>query len=284
VILPLRRLHRVAFAVLVVVLPVVFAAGLAARRPPPTMDRLPAALQDGAVPLAFVHVERHTVWAGRDVTVRLRADADPPSRAEVEVSSGEAIDRPDLLLYWADSGSAPAAALPAGARLLGGWAGVGTRRLALSPDAIARGGTLVLYSLGLQEVVGTLAMPYRDTGTAREGRSTPDVPIPARRTALPRRSLVFGHFHARPANTIRRRTSLLTRRMSRAHRIVRGTVCALNVARAILPACDRPSSASVRLRSRESVKPQRTALPRRSSPAGSGPRVCARRPHGRNRP
>jgi hypothetical protein len=119
---PLRRTHRRTFALLAVALPLVFAAGLAARRPPPAGS--PLALE-GAT--------------SRNGAFVLRVSSDLHIRAEPRAL------HPDPLLYWSET--APADELPAGAQLLGPLTARARYRL---PTA---SGYVILYSGGHGRVV-----------------------------------------------------------------------------------------------------------------------------------
>jgi hypothetical protein len=145
----LRQRHRVMFCALGVVLPLAFAAGIAARKPVPVMANLPSALRTEAPRFESVVWERDDLWAPR--TIRTRLLAGTADRRAVELGVPHDIVRPDLLVYWAPGEPGPGDAMPADAVLLGAF----TPRAALSllAEAAQHPGWLILYSLADHEVV-----------------------------------------------------------------------------------------------------------------------------------
>src|SRR5262245_6064547 len=96
-ILPLRRRHRRMFAVIGILLPLAFVAGIAARRPIPT-TKLPAPSQQDAF--------TKTIWERSDLfpksairTLLLSRDASTDSLA-VQLMPPPDFVKPDLLVYW----------------------------------------------------------------------------------------------------------------------------------------------------------------------------------------
>jgi len=129
---PLRRYHRYAFLALAPLLPAIFAAGLAARRPliaiTPAADRIHLTLASGT---AIVTAPRE-LW-------------------------GTAVDDPDPLIYWTAE-EPDITALPANARFLGSLASARRAPLHLPPDSQSRG-YLILYSLAWQKPVARALVP-----------------------------------------------------------------------------------------------------------------------------
>jgi hypothetical protein len=141
-ILPLRRLHRVMGGALGVVLPVLFAAGIVARKPVPLVDRLPAELSGGAGDFGNVAWMNNDLWPGHRIVTSLRRDEKRAVAVELEF---EAIAAPDVLLYWAKGTNFAGEGLPPDARLLG--AAANRIPVRVPEDARGESGRLLLYSL-----------------------------------------------------------------------------------------------------------------------------------------
>lgn len=148
---PLRRLHYQAFMVLGWALPVVFAFGLVARKPFPTLDTLPAALATSGPRFPICLLERGDLFAKSPIQVRLLRE----TSAHGALAVGFAVDpgyviKPDLMVYWLAGNPAVAEQLPEGARWLGEF---NADALPLPVEASATKGVLVLYSLANHEIV-----------------------------------------------------------------------------------------------------------------------------------
>lgn len=116
---PLRRRHRLIFAVMLVGLPALFVLALMSRSKTPEPSALPAALLEGRVPL------------------------------------GSQPDGPDPLLYWSSDEVEVGDELPKDARLLGAVRSGDWLSDSSAPPA---GGTLFVYSLLDQEIVELLEL------------------------------------------------------------------------------------------------------------------------------
>jgi hypothetical protein len=129
---PLRRCHRYSFVALAVVLPAIFAAGLAARRPlvpiQPHSDRIHLTMPSGA---AMVTGSRQ-LW-------------------------GSAVEAPDLLVYWT-ADEPELGSLPVNARLLGSLDSARHEALRV-PRGDKNRGYLILYSLAWQKPVARARVP-----------------------------------------------------------------------------------------------------------------------------
>ena len=125
---PLRRYHRFSFLALAVLIPVLFGAGLLARRPlvsvEATSDRINLIMPSGTAMIA----DSRELW-------------------------GKAVDGPDLLVYWTED-EPGLSSLPANAQLLGSLES--GRQAALR---VPRGGHLTLYSLAYQKPVAKAKVP-----------------------------------------------------------------------------------------------------------------------------
>ena len=153
---PLRRRHRVVTVSLALVVPALFAAGLAVRTPStPAMDELPAALLHQEPELPELVLDRDDLWQGLDLPTRIGRGAEG---AVIEIGIEGGLGKPDVLLYWSEERPS-AGSLPEGAYLVGVLVGNGPTRLRLPDLAIERGGHLLLYSLGHQELLSSAELP-----------------------------------------------------------------------------------------------------------------------------
>jgi hypothetical protein len=169
-ILSLRKRHRRIFTVLTVFLPIVFAVGMAARRPVPAVRTLPKDIV-GSQP-----VFPYTLWGRNDLFRRtsidlglLREDKD---RGRYAFSFTAPIDfaKPDLIVYWINGDSTNTITLPVNAVLLGAF---DPQRPLVIPDRIPdHTGELLLYSLADGEVVDVSKPFVAADVTRRMGANT----------------------------------------------------------------------------------------------------------------
>jgi len=145
---PLRHRHRVMVCALGVLLPVVFAAGIAARRAVPVARTVPKELEGNASEFGAVVWTQADLWPERQIITSLRRDA--AGRVAVELMFRDLV-KPDVLVYWAAGKETTFAGLPDNARMLG----VLSNRAPLPIPADVRGeaGRFVLYSLADHEIV-----------------------------------------------------------------------------------------------------------------------------------
>ena len=129
---PLRRYHRFSFYTLGIVLPVLFSAGLVARRPlvivEPTSDRIHLTMPNST---AMVTDSRE-LW-------------------------GSAVDDPDVLVYWTED-EPELDSLPVRAHLLGSLQAARSGALRV-PRGDRNRGHLILYSLAYQKPVAKARVP-----------------------------------------------------------------------------------------------------------------------------
>src|SRR5277367_4590916 len=97
---PLRQRHRHIVIALGIFLPVVFAIGIAARKPAATVAELPAALAATLQQFEAVEWERADLFAKSPVQVRLLREQKDSGRFAIKFSSAKDFVRPDLLVYW----------------------------------------------------------------------------------------------------------------------------------------------------------------------------------------
>jgi len=148
---PLRQRHYQAFVAIGFLLPIVFAFGLVARKPFPTLDAVPAEL--AATPPQF-HVlewERTGLFAKSPINVRLlRENLNPGALAVAFSVAKDYFIQPDLMVYWVAGNPPVGTNLPDAAKLLGGF---NSGALPLPAAAVATNGVLVLYSLADHAIV-----------------------------------------------------------------------------------------------------------------------------------
>lgn len=148
---PLRQRHRRMFTVLGILLPVLFAVGIASRNAAPSVDSLPAGL--AAAPERFVDPlwERDDLFEQVPIQVRLARDATDAGNFGVQLVAKKDFLKPDLIVYWVTEPPASVETLPDEAVLLGQFDS--SVALPLPADAAATGGVLVLHSLADNETV-----------------------------------------------------------------------------------------------------------------------------------
>jgi hypothetical protein len=146
----LRQCHRRCVFALGVFLPVAFVAGIAARKPAPVVNELPAAL--GSSPLKFEMAGPQFVnlFSKTPVEVHLLNEHGNPNRLAVDFSASEDFAKPDLIVHWSAGNTVITDTLPGDAILLGTFSAAPL----LLPDAVVKSsGQLVLFSLADNEIV-----------------------------------------------------------------------------------------------------------------------------------
>ena len=143
---PLRTIHRRAFLVFGLLLPVLFVSGVLSRH------KWPMAQASAQIaPYGTFLTEQTVVLDGRKVAVDLYADTSDPGSIRF-VLQGSLV-APDVLVYWSEASSP--SALPADARLLGSFSPTAHYR----PLAQGRSGAyLILYSAALQQTLGSFSL------------------------------------------------------------------------------------------------------------------------------
>jgi hypothetical protein len=158
-ILTLRQRHRRIAISLGVMLPIVFIAGIAARKPVPSVVSLPSATGALALgPTATVWA-RSDLFAKTDVQVQLLRENVPNGRAVLEFSATRDLVKPDLIVYWIAGNPKVIETLPDNALLLGAFS---SPSLLLPPNVPTESGVLLLYSLANNEIVD-VSKPLRLT-------------------------------------------------------------------------------------------------------------------------
>ena len=144
----LRRRHRAMVCTLGVLLPVAFVAGIAARRPVPVAESVPAELRGNLPNFGIVVWTKADLWPGHRIITSLRRNGAGLVAVELVLRN---LAKPDVLVYWAAGKETAVEGLPDNARLLGALSkGV---PLPMPADARVEVGRFVLYSLADHEVV-----------------------------------------------------------------------------------------------------------------------------------
>jgi hypothetical protein len=148
-ILQLRQRHRRVFALLGVLLPLAFIAGIALRRTIPPAAALPSGLSTQTITFTATGHEWAGLFAKAPLIVRLFRD-----RASGALAAGFSAPKdflkPDLLVYWSAAPPTNTDTLPPDARLLGAFV---AEPLVLPAESTATEGHLILFSLANQELV-----------------------------------------------------------------------------------------------------------------------------------
>ena len=149
-ILPLRRRHRRIFTVIGILLPAVFVAGIAARKPVPT-TALPNSLISAEETFSVNQWDRHDLFTNIAIRVQLLREASNTNRIAIQMSAPKDFVKADLLVYWLPVESTLKDNIPEDAVLLGAF--VSGLPLPMSPAMAGKPGALVLYSLADHEIV-----------------------------------------------------------------------------------------------------------------------------------
>ena len=157
---PLRRRHRAIFVGLALLLPALFVAGLASRRPAPLDDALPAlggVVDPEGTPSFAAGPE---LWSGLPIRTWIFSDASGVRGSRLILEALEELKWPELLVYWTAAPVDSSGPLPPDVHLLGVFRrGVAPAELELPVAAASRSGTLVLYGLARQEIAGQAELP-----------------------------------------------------------------------------------------------------------------------------
>jgi len=157
---PLRRRHRRMMAAITIVLPVIFVAGLAVRKPIPATENVPSALMTPSA-ISFTHLlfEKSDLWTDLNIITRVYGDQQPAERLAVELHPRDYLKIPDMLVYWHRHPSIQTDKLPDDAYLLGALAGTQKLRFILPEPAMTQDGSLILYSLVHQKIITATMLP-----------------------------------------------------------------------------------------------------------------------------
>lgn len=147
---PLRQRHRRVVIVLGIFLPIAFVAGVAARKPAPTVAELPAALTATSQQFEAIEWKRTDLFAKTPIEVYLLREQKSSGRFGIEFSAAKDFVEPDLIVYWVTGNPNMTDTLPDNAILLGSFS---SATLPL-PDELAKSnGEFVLFSLADNQIV-----------------------------------------------------------------------------------------------------------------------------------
>jgi hypothetical protein len=153
----LRQRHRRMFALIGVLLPLAFVAGIVARRTVPATSMLPPELSNTpAQTFTATGYEREDAFENAPVTIRLWRDLST-GQAAVGFSAPKDFVKPDLIAYWITRQPTNRTELPADVVLLGSFVATA---LPLPAEAATAEGSLILFSLADQEIVD-ISKPLR---------------------------------------------------------------------------------------------------------------------------
>jgi hypothetical protein len=148
---PLRQRHHQIFVAIGLLLPVLFAFGIAAPKPFPTMDSLPQTMSAPTDKFVVCAWERAGLFAKSPVQVRLlRKNLNGGVAAVAFSANPNYFIQPDLMVYWLAGNPSITDRLPDQATLLGEF---DSAALPLPAAAAVTNGVLVLYSLANKEIV-----------------------------------------------------------------------------------------------------------------------------------
>ena len=141
---PLRTVHRRVFVTLALILPAILLAGIEARYPGTSLTgrtpQLPAN--------AYLVRESNRLWTQHSIATRLYGRSDGPKDIYVVLQPMQALNEPDLLLYWSTN-TLQGNSLPSESLLVAPYAADEAFALPLDEE---RAGNLILFSLAHQTV------------------------------------------------------------------------------------------------------------------------------------
>jgi hypothetical protein len=147
---PLRAVHRRAFGVLALVLPMILLIGIGAR--PPHVDV--GANATDLPGTGNVVSESGNLWQRHSIRSMFRRKPDRPLDTYVVLLPAQELNEPDLLLYWA-ANPPQGNVVPGDAQLLGAYR---TGKAFLLPWSEKGAGYLFLFSPAHQTVFDTAAL------------------------------------------------------------------------------------------------------------------------------
>ncbi len=163
---PLRSRHRIMIVAVAIVVPVVFAAGLLARKPAPRVPGFPVILTppSAAVGDSVAGPRVTNLDDGGLLAVTLVGSPESVSGLAVVVDIDVHRGRPEWLAYWTPADTV-GETLPDDAWLLGALSDAGTNILELPEPAAAGGGRLVVYVPVDDRVLASQPLPDAAGGT-----------------------------------------------------------------------------------------------------------------------
>jgi len=156
-ILARRLTHRHVFFSLTFLVPTVLFVGLALRPEVPTLSMPNLILLTKAGFATYTPDQVTRIQAGEQ-TFEIAVGEGPANTSSLLIRSVEPLLKPDLLVYWTPEASQNHS-LPKNAILLGELMGQSYRRMAFPNGTPTDRGTLIIYSLGHQEVFTQFPIP-----------------------------------------------------------------------------------------------------------------------------
>jgi hypothetical protein len=148
---PLRQRHYQTFVALGFLLPIIFAFGIVARKPFPTMDTLPGGQSAPVEKFSVCEWERNDLFVKSPIHVRLMREKQAGGALAVTFSTAkDYFIKPDLIVYWIAGTPMISDKLPEQAILLGGF---NSDSLPLPTEVVTTNGMLVLFSLADNAIV-----------------------------------------------------------------------------------------------------------------------------------
>ncbi len=138
------------FAVIGILLPVAFVAGVAARKPIPITAPSDALLSPRQT-FSQSGWNRSDLFTNVAIRVELLRDAANTNRIALQISAPKMFVKADLLVYWLPADSIPKDNIPDDAVLLGAF--VSGQPLPMPPTVAKKSGRLILYSLADHEIL-----------------------------------------------------------------------------------------------------------------------------------
>lgn len=141
---PLRTMHRRAFVTLALILPAILLAGIEARYPGTSLTGRTSQLPANA----YLVRESNRLWTQHSITTKFYGRSDSPKDIYVVLRPMQALNEPDLLLYWSTN-TLQGNSLPSESRLVAPFTADEAFALPLDQE---RAGNLILFSLAHQTV------------------------------------------------------------------------------------------------------------------------------------
>jgi len=166
----LRQRHRRIWLVLLIVIPLVYVAGLAARRAPLTMERIPDRLTGTFEVSAQPLIESTFAIGETEFGARLfsREGSSSPAVVELERRGTTPLVHPDVLVYWTPTTSGREQSMLADAYFMGILTEGQSQQYALPEESTQRDGRLLFYSLGHEQMLdGEWRVPYPQDDTSQ---------------------------------------------------------------------------------------------------------------------
>ena len=157
---PLRTRHRIMTAVLAIVVPILFIAGIWHRDIEPALNEsVPTSFESQASRFTSVVTETQQLSSDPSLTYRLIAETSESKRVAVELNASGNQRLPALLVYWTPSLEVESQ-FPEESVLVGHWAVTKSGVFELPVRAAEEKGSILLYSLAQQEMVASSRLEF----------------------------------------------------------------------------------------------------------------------------